>query len=123
MPYSRGTANPTAFANDYFTSWLPAFTERSGEPLNSLTLTRKHALPRLSAILNGNDDNEVTGVLRGKDVNDIIELRRQGLSQRDISSVTGFDPKTIRKYLKDPKAPQSAPRPKRPSLLQNRENL
>lgn len=56
-------------------------------------------------------------MLRGKDVNDIIELKRQGLSQRDISSMTGFDPKTIRKYLKDPRTPKAAPRPPRPSLL------
>lgn len=56
-------------------------------------------------------------MLRGKDVNDIIELQRQGLSQRDISSITGFDPKTIRKYLKDPRTPQAKPRPLRASLL------
>lgn len=56
-------------------------------------------------------------MLRGKDVNDIIELTRQGLSQRDISTITGFDPKTIRKYLNDPQTPKAAPRKERRSLL------
>jgi transposase len=38
-------------------------------------------------------------VLRGKEVKDIEELKRQGLSIRAISKLTGFDRKTIRKYL------------------------
>lgn len=59
----------------------------------------------------------MAGVLRGKDVNDIIELRRQGLSLREISAVTGFDPKTIGKYLDDPRTPRYGPRATRPSLL------
>jgi transposase len=45
-------------------------------------------------------------VLRGGDVNDINELKRQGLSISQISSVTGFDRKTIRKYLNHPQTPR-----------------
>jgi len=56
-------------------------------------------------------------LLRGKDVNDIIELKRQGLSLSDISALTGCDPKTIRKYLDNPQTPRYGPRQLRPSLL------
>jgi transposase len=45
-------------------------------------------------------------VLRGGDVKDINELKRQGLSISQISSLTGFDRKTIRKYLNDPQTPR-----------------
>lgn len=38
-------------------------------------------------------------MLRGGDVNEIQELRRQGLSITQIGTLTGFDRKTIRKYL------------------------
>jgi transposase len=56
-------------------------------------------------------------MLRGGDVNEIIELRRQGLSITQISTLTGYDRKTIRKYLKTPKLPRYGPRPKRGSRL------
>ena len=56
-------------------------------------------------------------MLRGKDVNDIHEFKRQGLSLKEISALTGFDPKTIRKYLRDPRTPRYGPRQKRPSKL------
>ena len=56
-------------------------------------------------------------MLRGKDVNDIIELKRQGLSISDISALTGCDPKTIRKYLDNPQTPRYGPRQQRPSRL------
>jgi len=39
-------------------------------------------------------------------VNDINELKRQGLSISQISSLTGFDRKTVRKYLTDPQTPR-----------------
>jgi hypothetical protein len=38
-------------------------------------------------------------VLRGKDVQEIEGLRRQGLSIRAISDLTGYDRKTIRRAL------------------------
>lgn len=38
-------------------------------------------------------------MFRGKDVQEIEELKRQGLSQRTISELTGYDRKTIRRYL------------------------
>jgi transposase len=38
-------------------------------------------------------------VLRGKDVQEIEALKRQGLSVQAISELTGYDRKTIRKYL------------------------
>jgi transposase len=56
-------------------------------------------------------------MLRGKDVNDIHEFKRQGLSLKEISALTGFDPKTLRKYLRDSKTPRYGPRQKRPSKL------
>ena len=41
-------------------------------------------------------------MMRGKDVQDINELKREGLSIHAISELTGLDRKTIRKYLLDP---------------------
>jgi len=57
-------------------------------------------------------------MLRGGDVNEIIELRRQGLAITQIGALTGFDRKTIRKYLDDPKRPRYGPRPQRGSQLE-----
>jgi transposase len=56
-------------------------------------------------------------LLRGNDVKEIIELKRQGLTITDISALTGCDPKTIRKYLDNPHTPRYGPREPRPSLL------
>lgn len=60
-------------------------------------------------------------LLRGNDVQQLEDLQRQGLSLSAISAVTGFDRKTIRKYLAtDPATatrPTYGPRPKRPSKL------
>jgi transposase len=54
-------------------------------------------------------------VLRGRDVQDIEELRRQGLSMRAIGQLTGYDRKTIRKYLSQPEStPVYGPRPVAP---------
>ena len=51
-------------------------------------------------------------VLRGRDVQDIDELKREGLSIRAISGLTGHCRKTITKYLKGPKSiPEYGPRP------------
>jgi lambda repressor-like predicted transcriptional regulator len=36
-------------------------------------------------------------MLRGREVKDIIELKRQGLSLSQISAMSGYDRKTIRK--------------------------
>ena len=41
-------------------------------------------------------------MLRGRDVHDIEELKRQGLSIRAISRLTGYCRKTVRKYLIHP---------------------
>jgi hypothetical protein len=38
-------------------------------------------------------------VFRGKDVEEISELKREGLSMRAISRLTGYGRKTISKYL------------------------
>jgi transposase len=38
-------------------------------------------------------------VLRGKDVQEMEGLKRQGLSIQAISELTGYDRKTVRKYL------------------------
>jgi transposase len=57
-------------------------------------------------------------VLRGKDVHEIGELKRQGLSIQAISAITGFDRKTVRKYLRAPEAaPVYGPRPQPPGKL------
>lgn len=57
-------------------------------------------------------------MLRGRDVQDIEELKRQGLSIRAIGRLTGYDRKTIRKYLIQPESmPAYGPRPAKPSKL------
>ena len=57
-------------------------------------------------------------MLRGRDVQDIEELKRQGLSIRAISALTGYDRKTISKYLIQPEStPVYGPRPAGPSKL------
>lgn len=51
-------------------------------------------------------------------MNHIEELRRQGLSICAIAAMTGFDRKTVRRYLVDPeRQPRYGPRPKRRSAL------
>jgi len=57
-------------------------------------------------------------VLRGRDVQEIEELKRQGLSIRAISRLTGYCRKTIRRYLLEPEAvPVYGPRAKEPGKL------
>jgi transposase len=57
-------------------------------------------------------------LLRGREVKEIEELKGQGLSIKAISQLTGWDRKTIRKYLVDPETrPVYGPRPSRPSKL------
>ena len=57
-------------------------------------------------------------MLRGKDVQEIEELKRQGLSIRAISRLTGYDRKTISKYLIHPAGvPTYGPRAKQPGKL------
>ncbi|MGC9200320.1 MAG: IS21 family transposase, partial [Acidobacteriaceae bacterium] len=41
-------------------------------------------------------------MLRGRDVDEIVELKRQGLSIRAISRMTGYDRKTISRYMVEP---------------------
>jgi transposase len=58
-------------------------------------------------------------VLRGRDVHDIEELKRQGLSIRAISRLTGYCRKTVRKYLSQPDSvPVYGPREKQPGKLE-----
>jgi transposase len=57
-------------------------------------------------------------VLRGRDVQEIQELKRQGLSMRAISRLTGYCRKTIRQYLTEREtAPVYGPRAKQPGKL------
>ena len=56
-------------------------------------------------------------MLRGNDVEDLEELKRQGLSIRAISRLTGLDRKTIQKYLIAPEVPVYGPRAAQPSKL------
>ena len=57
-------------------------------------------------------------MLRGGEVKDISEFKRQGLSISQISALTGFDRKTIRKYLDEPKTPRYGPRLPKGSKLE-----
>jgi len=58
-------------------------------------------------------------VLRGRDVQDFEELKRQGLSIRAISRLTGYCRKTVRKYLIQPDSvPVYGPREKQPGRLE-----
>ena len=55
-------------------------------------------------------------MLRGRDVKNIEELKRQGLTIRAIGRLTAYDRKTIRKYLIQPEnTPVYGPRPVAPS--------
>ena len=57
-------------------------------------------------------------MLRGKDMQEIEELKRQGLSIRAISRLTGYDRKTISRYLIHPEGvPVYGPRAKPPGKL------
>jgi len=57
-------------------------------------------------------------MFRGKDVQDIKELKRQGCSIQKISGSTGFDRKTVRKYLNGQKGqPVYGPRAVQESKL------
>jgi transposase len=38
----------------------------------------------------------------GGDVDEVVELKRQGLNIRGISRLTGYDRKTINRYLSEP---------------------
>src|SRR6516165_8869448 len=57
-------------------------------------------------------------MFRGKDVQEIKELKTQGLSLRAISDLTGYDRKTIRRYLiAGNEQPVYGPRPPSASKL------
>lgn len=57
-------------------------------------------------------------MLRGIEVNELLEYRRDGLSINAISELTGYDRKTIRRYLLKPEAaPVYGPRPAAASKL------
>ena len=61
---------------------------------------------------------EVPNLLRAREVNDFAALKREGLSIQAISSVTGFDRKTVRRYLLEPdEIPAYGPRPAAASKL------
>lgn len=58
-------------------------------------------------------------MLRGRDVDEIKELKREGLSIRAISRLTSFDRKTIGRFLLAPSGrPVYGPRPAPPSKLE-----
>jgi len=57
-------------------------------------------------------------VLRGKDVHDIGGMKQMGLSVSAISELTGYDRKTVRKYLLNPESvPRYGKRSPQPSKL------
>lgn len=58
-------------------------------------------------------------MLRGRDVDEVVELKRQGLSIRAISRLTGYDRKTINRYLATPnRRPMYGPRAVAPRILE-----
>ena len=61
--------------------------------------------------------NEAAALLRGINVEYVIELKRQGLSLGRISELSGHDPKTIRKYVLSPTTPVYGPRARRVCVL------
>jgi transposase len=48
---------------------------------------------------------------------DILQLKRQGLAISQIAALTGFNRRTIRKYLAHPDTPRYSPRAPRPTKL------
>jgi transposase len=57
-------------------------------------------------------------VLRGRDMQEFMEMKREGLSTQAISELTGYDRKTVRKYLLTPETgPGYGPRVAVPSKL------
>ena len=57
-------------------------------------------------------------MLRGRDVQELKELQRQGMSIQAISKLTGWDRKTIRKYVQaEGVVPEYGPRLAQPSKL------
>ncbi len=57
-------------------------------------------------------------MLRGKDVHDLEEMKQTGLSVSAISELTGYDRKTVRKYLLNPEGiPEYPARPTPSSKL------
>src|SRR5437764_798578 len=78
---------------------------------------RIHVLtPR--ARTSSHSEEEVAHLLRGADVHDIQELKRQGLSITQIAAHTGFNRRTIRKYLAQPATPCYGPRTPRTTKLE-----
>lgn len=53
-------------------------------------------------------------MLRGRDVKGLEELKREGLSLRAISRLTGLDRKAIHRYLIRPGLPVYGPRATQP---------
>ena len=57
------------------------------------------------------ETGRASDLLRGKDVYEIAELKREGLSVKAIGELLGYDRKTVRKYLLEPEAaPSYGPR-------------
>ena len=56
-------------------------------------------------------------MLRGGEMNEINDYKRQGLTISQISEVTGYSRPTIRKYLDNPTIPEYRPRQPRSTLL------
>ena len=62
-------------------------------------------------------EREGPDLLRGRDVYEITELKREGLSVKSIGELLGYDRKTVRKYLRNPEAVPGYGREPSPSKL------
>lgn len=72
--------------------------------------------------MSDNGTEEVLATLRSTEVQEIEELKRQGMSVSSIATVMGLDRKTVRKYLVKPeRQPRYGPRRKPPSLLDSHQ--
>ncbi|PZN03539.1 MAG: IS21 family transposase, partial [Bacillota bacterium] len=56
-------------------------------------------------------------MLKGGSLMDILRLKAEGLSVREIARRTGLSRNTVRKYLRQPEPPRYKPRPPKASKL------
>jgi hypothetical protein len=81
---------------------LEKYAVRSGVSASAKTLIVRLKIPQPLCPVAITPNSGKRGPVRGKDVEENNQLKREGLSIRAISKLTGYDRKTIRKYLLKP---------------------